>query len=51
MQRDIVKKTKDELGRNAKNILKIQKTTGREKQKGQAKTNDNMADLNPTNYI
>lgn len=33
MQRDIVKKTKDELGRNAKNILKIQKTTGREKQR------------------
>lgn len=33
MQRDLVKKTKDKLGGKAKNILKIQKTTGREKQR------------------
>lgn len=33
MQRNIAKKTKDKLAWNAENILKIQKATGREKQK------------------
>lgn len=38
MQRDIVKKTKDKLVGKAKKILKIQKTTGREKQRKTERT-------------